>query len=252
MPDLIEEWRSAGFADDEQELLFEECYRSIAGRPRLVLAQTGQGLDGRIATRTGHSHTINGPPGLDHLHRLRALVDVVVIGCGTAVLDNPRLTTRRVRGPDPVRVVIDPSGRTPREARILTDGEAPTIVITRPGIPVSGLHPSVRHIELAPSADGFGPQRILDALRELGLDRVLIEGGPTTVSRFIDAGCVDELHVMVAPLILGSGRSGFELEPIDRIEQALTLTARSYRLGSDVLFACRLNAAGREGRGGPP
>src|SRR6201991_2834844 len=78
-----------------------------------VVGQLGQSLDGRIATETGHSHYINGPAGLAHLHRLRALVDAVVVGIGTALADNPQLTVRRVSGPHPARVVIDTRGRLP-------------------------------------------------------------------------------------------------------------------------------------------
>ena len=77
----------------------------------VVVGQFGQSLDGRVATESGHSHYINGPAGLAHLHRLRALVDVVVVGVGTALADDPQLTVRHVAGPNPARVVIDPRGR---------------------------------------------------------------------------------------------------------------------------------------------
>ena len=83
----------------------------------VVVGQIGQSLDGRIATETGHSKYINGPAGLAHLHRLRALVDAVVIGVGTALADDPQLTVRRVAGPQPARIVIDPKGRLGAEAR---------------------------------------------------------------------------------------------------------------------------------------
>src|SRR5690606_38478081 len=63
---------------------------------RLAVGQIGQSLDGRIATPIGHSHYINGPAGLAHLHRLRALVDAVIVGIGTAIADDPQLTVRRV------------------------------------------------------------------------------------------------------------------------------------------------------------
>jgi len=85
----------------------------------LVVGQIGQSLDGRAATSTGHSHYINGSEGLDHLHRLRALMDAVVVGVGTALADDPLLTVRRVAGPHPARVVIDPNGRLPAAARVL-------------------------------------------------------------------------------------------------------------------------------------
>jgi riboflavin biosynthesis pyrimidine reductase len=71
---------------------------------------------------TGHSHYINGPAGLAHLHRLRALVDAVVIGVGTALADDPQLTVRRVSGPQPARVVIDPPGGCRRARAVRADG----------------------------------------------------------------------------------------------------------------------------------
>src|SRR5215204_1570064 len=95
----------------------------------MVIGQIGQSLDGRVATESGHSHYINGPAGLAHLHRLRALVDAVVVGVGTAVADDPQLTVRRVEGPNPVRVVIDPRGRLPAAARMLADDNTRRIVI---------------------------------------------------------------------------------------------------------------------------
>ena len=81
--------------------------------------------------RSGHSHYINGPEGLAHLHRLRALVDAVVVGVGTVLADDPQLTVRRVAGPNPARVVIDPSGRLTRTARLLADDGVRRLVITR-------------------------------------------------------------------------------------------------------------------------
>src|ERR1044071_5351803 len=65
----------------------------------VVVGQIGQSIDGRIATVTGHSKYINGPAGLNHLHRLRALVDAVLVGIGTAIADDPQLTVRRIAGP---------------------------------------------------------------------------------------------------------------------------------------------------------
>ena len=83
----------------------------------VIVGQCGQSIDARIATASGHSHYINGPEGLAHLHRLRALVDAVVIGAGTAVADDPQLTVRRVEGPHPARAVLDPNGRLLATAR---------------------------------------------------------------------------------------------------------------------------------------
>ena len=99
----------------------------VAHRGPLVLAQLGQSLDGFIASRTGHAEFVTGPEDREHLHRLRALVEAVVVGVGTVVADDCRLTVRAVPGPHPTRVVLDPSARAPLTSAVLTDGAAPTL-----------------------------------------------------------------------------------------------------------------------------
>ena len=79
---------------------------------------------------SGHSHYINGEAGLAHLHRLRALVDAVVVGVGTAIADDPQLTVRRVDGPSPARVIVDPNGRLPPTARVLAADGIRRLVVT--------------------------------------------------------------------------------------------------------------------------
>src|SRR5262249_12956673 len=96
----------------------------------VIVGQVGQSLDGRTATASGHSSYINGPTGLAHLHPLRGVSGAVVMGAGTALADNPRLTVRRVPGPQPVRAVIDPKGRLGAEARLFANNGVRRILIT--------------------------------------------------------------------------------------------------------------------------
>jgi riboflavin-specific deaminase-like protein len=207
----------------------------------VAIGQIGQSIDGRIATESGHSKYINGPAGLDHLHRLRALVDAVVIGVGTALADDPQLTVRRVAGPQPARVVIDPNGRLPASARVFASDGVRRLLITAAGTrctPPPGVE-----ILVLPTADGrIAPPAILAALAERGLRRLLIEGGADTVSRFLVAGCLDRLHVIVAPIILGSGRASLILPPIERADQALRMPVHAHQLDDEVLFDCDLSA----------
>jgi riboflavin-specific deaminase-like protein len=209
----------------------------------LTIAQVGQSLDGRIATESGHSHYINSEGGLDHLHRLRALADAVVVGASTVVLDDPRLTTRRVAGPNPVRVIVDPNGRVPRGRRAF-DAAAPTLLLRASRLATSlnrADGPIVVPIE---AEEGLlPPRRILRALHERGLLTILIEGGGTTISTFLRAAEVHRLHVIVAPMLIGPGRAAFQWPAIDRLEQALRLSMKAYPLGGDVLFDCACDAA---------
>lgn len=204
---------------------------------RLALAQLGQSLDGRIATESGHSHYINGLESRMHLHRLRALVDAVVVGAGTACEDDPLLTVRHVSGRQPVRVILDPRGRAPATLRLLREGQAPCLHLV--GEQADIAPPAAGHVtrlRLPLGSAGFAPAAVLDALAARGLRRVLIEGGGITVSRFLEAGVLDRLHLLVAPLLIGSGRPGLAMSPIATLEQALRPPARTFRCGNDTLF----------------
>jgi diaminohydroxyphosphoribosylaminopyrimidine deaminase/5-amino-6-(5-phosphoribosylamino)uracil reductase len=207
----------------------------------VIVGQIGQSLDGRVATESGHSKYVNGPAGLVHLHRLRALMDAVVVGVGTAIADDPQLTVRRVAGPQPVRVVIDPKGRLGADARMFADNGVRRLLITAQGTrctPPAGVE-----IVALPAADGqIAPSAILAALAGYGMRRMLIEGGAKTVSRFLAAGCLDRLHVMVAPIILGAGGPGLLLPPLERADQALRMPIRVHKIEDDVLFDCDLSA----------
>ena len=206
-----------------------------------VVGQIGQSLDGRIATASGHSRYINGPAGLAHLHRLRSLVDAVLVGVRTALIDDPQLTVRHVAGPHPARVVLDPKGRLAACAKVFTCDGVRRLVITTEGTHCI-LNPGVELLAL-PAVNGrIAARAILAALAERGLRRILIEGGAETVSGFLAAGCLDRLHVVVAPIILGSGRSGFVLPPIERPDQGLRVPMRHFSLEDEILLDCDLSA----------
>lgn len=213
-------------------------------RRRFVVAQMGQSLDGRIATASGHSHFINGPEDIRRLHRLRAMVDAVVVGAGTVAADDPRLTVREVEGSDPVRVVLDPRGRLDPERRVFRDAKAPTLWVRGVGgakessVPVGAeVGGEVEVLELpVDSPLGIDPTAVVALLRARGLNRILVEGGGVTVSRFLQAGALDRLHVSVAPLILGSGRPSFTLPAIETLDEGLRPPVRHFRLGTDLLF----------------
>jgi riboflavin-specific deaminase-like protein len=205
-----------------------------------VIGQIGQTIDGRIATVTGQSKYINGPSGLLHLHRLRALVDAVVVGIGTVIADDPQLTVRLAKGAHPARVIIDPNRRLSFNPKMFHDNGARRIVITTQGTD----YPAPDGVEifyLPTEHGGISPAAILRSLTTAGFARVLIEGGADTVSRFIQARCLDRLHVIVAPIIMGSGRPGFSLPAIEHMDQAQRLVVHAHKLDDELLFDCDLS-----------
>ena len=212
--------------------------RAEGSRP-FVIGQLGQSLDGRIATPTGASKYINGKDALRHLHAIRAEVDAVVIGVGTAVADDPALTTRHVEGPNPVRVVIDPHGRLPHDTAMLHDGQAEVLALTCCGVTSA---PGATTIEMeCDGCEKIEPATILKTLAARGLTRILIEGGAKTLAGFINADAIDELHLMLAPIILGSGTTGLNLAPIQTLDQAYRPMVRTMRFrDGDMLCMCDL------------
>ncbi|MEZ5856357.1 MAG: RibD family protein [Hyphomicrobiaceae bacterium] len=217
-----------------------------ADRP-FVVAQLGQSLDGRIATLSGESRWINNHAALVHVHRVRAAVDAVVVGVGTVIADDPLLNVRHVEGPNPARVVIDPSGRMHVAARCLAAEDGVRRIVVRAQGSAGTLPDGVEVLVLERGEDGqLSPSAVRDALYALGLKTFLIEGGAGTVSGFVDAGAVDRLHMLVAPVILGSGKPGLAMKPIQRLSEALRPTTDVYVLeDGDVLFDCDLGALGR-------
>lgn len=206
---------------------------------RFVVGQLGQSLDGRIATHTGHSKYINHTCGLTHLHGLRAAVDAVIVGVGTVNSDDPSLTVRLADGKSPVRVIIDPNGRAFKDLSLFADDGPDVIIITRESVqhPMDEQH---KVIALPDKAGRLAPEAIVTCLNDMGLKRLLVEGGSRTLSAFMDAGCVDRLHLIVSPVLLGSGYSGLNLSAIGHVDSALKPDIRLHHLGHDLLFDCAL------------
>ena len=219
-----------------------ELYAPLCAAGPLTFAHLGQSLDGQIATASGDSYYVTGPDTVRHLHRLRALADAIVVGAGTVARDDPQLTVRHVEGANPVRVVLDPSARLDAKRRVFTDGAAPTLVVHAEG--VSARAPGKAEALQVPVAAGrLALDTLLARLHERGLESVFVEGGGETVSRFVEAGLVDRLHVAIAPLLTGRGRPGLTLAARDTIADCVRPAHRVFAMGGDVLFDCDLRAA---------
>jgi len=199
----------------------------------LVIGRLAQTLDGRIAASNGASQWIGGREDILHTHRLRALCDVVLVGAGTVQHDDPRLTTREARGPNPVRVVLDPRRRLPESRRVFQDGAAPTLLVTC--TPGSRRHGAAQVVCIPWLGEEPDLAALLRELAERGLERIFVEGGGRTVSAFLKAGLLDRLHLTVAPVILGSGIPAFTLPEATRIADGLRFGWQVWSLGGDIL-----------------
>lgn len=217
----------------------ETILQADPSRP-FVVAQLGQSLDGRIALPSGESKYINGPAALDHLHRLRAAVDAVIVGVGTVLADDPFLTVRRVPGQNPARIIIDPNGRIEFPRNCLAPDGSRIIILRKTGCRAS-IPKRAEVLSLEAAEDGFSCGSIVKLLTENGFRRLLVEGGASTVSRFFEERQLDRLHLLVGPVFLGSGTPGLNMAPPSCLARALRVKPQIYALeGGDVLFDCAL------------
>ncbi|MEM6577088.1 MAG: RibD family protein [Pseudomonadota bacterium] len=224
-----------------------DLYGPLARRDmgQMAVGQIGQSLDGRIATVAGDARDVSGPDGLCHLHRMRALVDAVVIGVRTALHDKPRLSVRLCGGESPARVVIDPRGRLPDDSPVFRADGSRRIVVqavscSRP--------PGVEVLRLPKTPEGrLDPRAILSELHRAGLASVLIEGGGITIGHFLEAGLLARLQVAVSPLLIGGGPAGLNTRnPVTKLADAIRPETRVFGLGSDILFDCALTTAAQQ------
>lgn len=205
-------------------------------------------LDGKVATWRGESRWVTGEAARREGHRLRDRHDAVMVGVGTVLADDPRLTVRGVRGGrDPVRVVVDSRLRTPPGAAVLGRGRV-IIATTRaaPDARERRLTASGAEVWRLPGRRAVDLAALAGRLAAAGVTSVLVEGGPTLHGGLLDAGLVDEVRLFLAPILLGgagrrSGLSWIAGDGVDRLAEAprLALAEPPRRLGPDLLLTLR-------------
>ena len=214
-----------------------------------MLFKSAMSLDGKVATATGDSKWISGEMSRERAHRWRSHMDAVVVGIGTALADDPRLTSR-VDGVErqPRRVVFDSLARLPLDSQLVAQAEEVplTVVVSRaaPRAATDALHNAGADVLLATGQ--HEPARVvsaLDGLGQRGIKSMLLEGGPHLAGAFLDAGEIDELRLFVAPVLVGSRNARDPLEGVgaERIGEAVRATGlECHRIGEDVLLTARL------------
>ena len=218
-------------------------HRISTGRP-LGLLKWAMSLDGRTALSNGASQWISGPPARAWVHRLRSHCDAVIVGGGTLRADDPLLTSRGQRTPEPLRVVLSRSLQLPETAQLWDTTVAPTLVAHGPDAPAQGRaqlaaicagHPGVAALKLSSCT----PTALLEALAQRGCNQVLWECGPELAAAAVREGCVQQVAAVIAPKLLGGtaartplGELGFtSLEQLPSWQ-----AAPPTRLGSDLLW----------------
>jgi diaminohydroxyphosphoribosylaminopyrimidine deaminase/5-amino-6-(5-phosphoribosylamino)uracil reductase len=210
-----------------------------------TVVKTAMSLDGRIAARDGSSQWITGAASRADAHRLRADSQAIVIGAGTALADRPRLTVRDADGPvhaQPLRVLLDATGRVPADGPLFDPELAPTLVVTTEAVaddaPRAWLAAGAKVLTVpaAPSGAGVDLTATLEVLAGLGVLQALVEGGAALSGSFVEAGLADRLVTYVAPTVLGrDGRPALDLAGPARIADATRWRLVDVtRVGTDV------------------
>lgn len=213
-----------------------------------VIAKWAQTLDGRIATRTGESQWISNPRSRARVHRLRAKVDAVMIGIGTALADDPMLTprancyARRL----PKRVVLDTAGRLPRNTQLVQTADViPTIVYTRDPMRFAGTSIIAEECDLR--GDHLDLMQCLRHMhKEHGIATVLSESGPRLLGSLLEQRLVNEAIVHLAPGVLGDASAkpvaiGREVASLNGMRRFNLV--RTKRLEDDVELHYRAEAS---------
>ena len=200
-------------------------------------------LDGKIATSTGDSQWISGEAAREMVHQIRGRVDGVMVGIGTALADDPMLNARPPGPRVATRIVVDSKARLPIDSRLVQSAkEFPVLLAVGPEASKSSLDPLRTHgVEVLVSASTNSTERIQELMEELGrrkMTNILVEGGGQLLGSLWDANMVDEVHVFVAPKVIGGAAA---ITPVGgegkrKMSEAFQLTESSWSNVGDDLY----------------
>ena len=232
----------SGVAEAEARALNRAfCHRLASGRP-LGILKWAMSLDGRTALANGASQWISGPEARAWVHQLRARCDAVIVGGGTVRADDPLLTSRGRRDPEPLRVVLSRRLELPAEARLWRQEQAPTLVAHGYGAPSQArFQLDQAGVERLVLAD-CGPRALLEELARRGCNQVLWECGPELAAAALHQGCVQELAAVIAPKLLGGTPARTPLGDLQLTALAEAppwATTGRRTLGTDLLWRLR-------------
>jgi diaminohydroxyphosphoribosylaminopyrimidine deaminase/5-amino-6-(5-phosphoribosylamino)uracil reductase len=228
-----------GLMEKEARRLNEAFITFITtGRP-FVIAKCAMTLDGKIATRTGHSQWVTGEEAREKVHQLRSTVDAILVGSRTVMIDNPRLTARPKHGPahDPVRIVLDAAAYLDTDRAVFhVKSKAPTwVATTKPR-----EYPCAQEVLVLPQAEeGVDMRALMQRLGERNITSVLIEGGGSTLASAFEADIVDKVCFFIAPKIVGGRDAVTAVEGEGRatMDEAIKLhDVHVTPVGEDFLF----------------
>ena len=236
-----------GVLEDECRNLNEVFFHFMETGLPFVTVKYAQTLDGRIATATGQSQWISSPASLKLAHQLRAEHDAILVGIGTVLKDNPALTVRRVRGRNPLRIVVDSGLAITTKANVMQNlSQTPTLIVTTK----KASNPHFQNLAAAGAElitvdpderNRVDLKKLLQLLAVRKISSILIEGGAQMITSALKDNLVNRLVTVIAPKILGKGVEAVGDLNIRDLKDAKILSVRAVsKKGVDVIMDSRL------------
>ena len=196
-----------------------------------LIGHLAQTLDGYIATESGESKYISSQDNIKHIHMLRAISDIIIVGANTVRLDNPKLTTRLIEGKNPMRIILDKKNSLKSNYNVFQnrDNNAFKIIDEK----IKSKNSNIFQLPVTDNA--FQEEDVITLMNKLNKRIIFIEGGGATISRFYESGKLDRLHLCICPIILGKGRSSFLTKKESKLENIFEHSVMHYKMGEDVL-----------------
>ena len=200
-------------------------------KKKFYIGQIGQSLDGKIALLNGNSHYINDKNSISYLHSLRSICDAVVVGVNTIRKDDPLLTTRAIKGPNPQRIIIDPSLKLTNKYQVFKDG-MPNIIFTH-----SKINKKFNNTQIYKLPERNFTNLIYQNINRLGYKLVLVEGGSKTISKFLENKLLNIMQFIIAPSVIGSGINSINIEPITNLKNVIRTKNNIFKFGKEIIVS---------------
>ena len=228
----------------ESKINISKFYQSILNillpilrkNKKLVIAQIGQSIDGRIALNNGNSHYINNPKSIIYLHCLRSISDAIIVGSNTIKKDDPLLTTRKIKGTNPKRIIIDGSLSLNNKYKIFNDGNE-NIIFTR-----SNKNIRLNNSTIIRLKEKNFTKNVITQIKKLKYKNILVEGGSKTISELINNKYIDILQFMIAPILIGSGINSLNFKEISNLNKAIRPKSNFNGLENEIIVNLFLNS----------
>jgi len=228
----------------ESKINISKFYQSILNillpilrkNKKLVIAQIGQSIDGRIALNNGNSHYINNPKSIIYLHCLRSISDAIIVGSNTIKKDDPLLTTRKIKGTNAKRIIIDGSLSLNNKYKIFNDGNE-NIIFTK-----SDKNIRLNNSTIIRLKEKNFTKNLITQIKKLKYKNILVEGGSKTISELINNKYIDILQFMIAPILIGSGINSLNLKEISNLNKAIRPKHNFNGLENEIIVNLFLNS----------